>query len=81
MPAQMTVEQNDLTAFEIQPTGRLLWTPTQDQTVWAAVSRAVRTPTLFEDQRNVTQTPLFPAPGVVVSLGLWRTRTCSPEKC
>lgn len=60
------VERNDLTGFEVQPSGRLLWTPTKDQTVWAAVSRAVRTPTLFEDQRSVTQTPVSPAPGVTI---------------
>jgi len=37
-------ERNDFTGFEIQPSARLLWTPTARQTVWAAVSRAVRTP-------------------------------------
>lgn len=31
-----------------QPTGRLLWTPNQKLTTWAAVSRAVRTPSLIE---------------------------------
>lgn len=60
------LEHNSLTGFEIQPTARLLFTPKADQTVWAAVSRAVRTPTLFEDQRSVTQTPaITPAGGVV----------------
>lgn len=37
-------EHNDYTGLEIQPSGRLLWTPTEQQTVWAAASRAVRTP-------------------------------------
>lgn len=60
------VEHNDLTGFEVQPTVRVLWTPGKDQTLWAAVSRAVRTPTLFEDQRSVTQTPVSPAPGVTI---------------
>jgi len=41
-------EHNDTTGFEIQPNVRLLWTPTQKQTIWAAVSRAVRTPSRFE---------------------------------
>ena len=60
------IERNDLTGIEVQPTLRVLWTPSTDQTVWAAISRAVRIPTLFEDQRSVTQTPVFPAPGVTV---------------
>jgi iron complex outermembrane receptor protein len=60
------LEHNDLTGVEVQPTLRALWTPGADQTVWAAVSRAVRIPTLFEDQRSVTQTPVFPAAGVTI---------------
>jgi len=51
------LEHNDLTGFEAQPTARLLFTPGEKQSAWAAVSRAVRTPTLFEDQRTVTQAP------------------------
>ena len=58
------IEHNDLTGVEVQPTARLLWTPTAGQTLWAAMSRAVRTPTLFEDQRSVTQAPVSPQPGV-----------------
>ena len=38
-------EHNDFTGFEIEPSARLAWTPTEKQTVWAAISRAVRTPT------------------------------------
>ena len=37
-------EFNDYTGFESQPSARLLWTPTEQQTAWAAVSRAVRIP-------------------------------------
>jgi len=37
-------ERNDYSGFEIQPNVRLLWTPRERHTVWAAVSRAVRTP-------------------------------------
>lgn len=47
------LEHNDMTGFEIQPTARLLWTPTQRQTVWAAVSRAARTPTFLEDKARI----------------------------
>jgi iron complex outermembrane receptor protein len=38
------VEHDDYSGFELQPTARLLWTPSNNQTVWGAVSRAVRTP-------------------------------------
>ncbi|HKX31593.1 MAG TPA: TonB-dependent receptor [Blastocatellia bacterium] len=38
------LEHNDYTGYEVQPNVRLLWTPNDHQTVWAAVSRAVRTP-------------------------------------
>ena len=34
--------------FQYQPSGRLLWTPTATRSVWAGVSRAVRTPGLFD---------------------------------
>ncbi|GLI38940.1 TonB-dependent receptor [Geobacter hydrogenophilus] len=42
-------EHNDFTGFEIQPNARLIWTPDYRQTVWAAVSRAVRTPSSAEE--------------------------------
>lgn len=47
------VEHNDYTGFEFEPGARLSWTPTSKQTVWAAVARAVRTPSLFENEANV----------------------------
>ena len=42
------VEHNDFTGFEVQPSARLVFTPTEKQTLWAAVSRAVRTPSQVE---------------------------------
>jgi iron complex outermembrane receptor protein len=38
------LERNDFTGFETQPNGRILWTPTAKQTIWGAVSRAVKIP-------------------------------------
>jgi len=38
------IEHNDFTGFEVQPSARLTFKPTEKQTLWAAVSRAVRTP-------------------------------------
>jgi iron complex outermembrane receptor protein len=41
-------EYNSWTGFEPQPSGRLWWTPNERNTLWAAVSRPVRTPSLVE---------------------------------
>jgi iron complex outermembrane receptor protein len=41
-------ERNDFTGLEVQPTARLRWSPGARQTVWGAVSRAVRLPTRFD---------------------------------
>ena len=49
-------EANSYTGFEIQPNARILWTPNEDHTVWAAVSRAVRTPSRAEDTARVNVT-------------------------
>ena len=42
------LERHDYTGFELQPSARLLWTPSAHQTVWAAISRAVRTPARYD---------------------------------
>lgn len=41
-------EHDDHTGYQVEPSVRLLWTPTEKQTVWAAVSHAVRTPSRYE---------------------------------
>lgn len=43
------VEHNNYTGFEVEPNVRLLWTPREHHTVWAAVSRSVRTPARIEE--------------------------------
>jgi iron complex outermembrane receptor protein len=47
-------EHNDYTGFEVQPNARLQWHPDETQTLWTAVSRAVRTPTRLEHDLNQT---------------------------
>lgn len=42
------IEHNELTEVEVQPTIRATWTPDAKYMLWAAVSRAVRTPSLEE---------------------------------
>lgn len=42
-------EHNSFSGFEYQPTARLAWTPSPATTVWAAISRAVRTPVRIDE--------------------------------
>jgi iron complex outermembrane receptor protein len=46
------LEHNDFTGFEIEPSTRLSWQPTTNQTLWGAISRAVRTPSTYENDVN-----------------------------
>jgi iron complex outermembrane receptor protein len=47
------VEHNGHTGFEWQPSARMLWMPRPDHTVWAAISRAVRTPSRAEEDVSI----------------------------
>jgi len=53
------VEHNDYTGFEFEPSARLAWTPTEQQTIWAAVSRAVRTPSRVDRDIREPVSPPF----------------------
>jgi iron complex outermembrane receptor protein len=53
---------NTYTNFEYQPTARLLFTPDDRQSLWAAVSRAVRIPSRAERTIIATVAPAGPAP-------------------
>jgi iron complex outermembrane receptor protein len=46
-------EYNDFSGFEVEPSVRTAWHPTTNQTVWGAVSRAVRTPSSIEEDVSV----------------------------
>lgn len=51
------LEHNDYTGFEDEPSGRLQWNVAEGHTLWAAISKAVRTPSRYDE--NLYQ----PAPG------------------
>jgi iron complex outermembrane receptor protein len=55
-------EHNDFTGFEIQPSGRLLWTPAKNQSIWASVSRAISTPGRVQTQARVDTATFQPSP-------------------
>lgn len=61
-------EHNDYTGFEVEPNVRLLWTPTENQTVWASVSRAVRTPSRYETGARVNYSVFVQQPGSVLAI-------------
>ncbi|HKC10638.1 MAG TPA: TonB-dependent receptor [Vicinamibacteria bacterium] len=48
------LERNEYTGFELQPSGRLLWSPGSRQAVWGAITRAVRTPSRIERDLSLT---------------------------
>src|SRR6184192_2796123 len=61
-------ERNKFTGFEAEPNARLLWNLTPNQSIWTAVSRAVRTPALTEEGLRLNSqvippgTPANPTP-------------------
>lgn len=69
-------EYNDYTGFEGQPSGRLLWTPSERQTVWGAISRAVRIPSRGDENILGIQ-PIIP-PGGGIPLPVLPTLVGSP---
>ncbi len=54
------IEHTDYTGVEVEPSARLQWALSDTQTVWGAVSRAVRTPSRID--RDISQ----PAPGYLI---------------
>lgn len=58
------IEHNDFTGWEVEPGGRLAWTPDSRNTLWASVSRAVQTPSRVEEDvrlNEIQPTPFGPA--------------------
>jgi len=45
---------NNYSGFDVQPSARLLWTPRQQHSLWAAITRAVRTPSRVEEDLQLT---------------------------
>lgn len=71
------VERNDLSGEEWQPNLRLLWTPDEDQSLWASVAKAVRAPSVGERDYSIVvagipplseQNPA-PIPAIVTVVG------------
>lgn len=57
------LDHNDFTGLEVQPSARLMWTPNAENSVWMAISRAVRTPSRAENDIKINTMQLDGAPG------------------
>lgn len=82
------LEHNDFSGFEIQPSARLWWTPDEKQTLWAAVSRPVRTPSWVEQDMllrfayadpGLLMEPPFPT-GMTIPIFITGNRDVGSEK-
>ena len=56
-------EHNDFSGFELQPNVRIAWQVVTNQTVWAAVSRAVRSPSRIDSDEVVPGNPPYNTQG------------------
>ncbi|GFO60490.1 TonB-dependent receptor [Geomonas silvestris] len=75
------LEYTEFTGWGVQPSARLLWTPTRGYSVWGAVTRSTRTPSRGEQDarrgiQTVPPTPTVPLPTVVIATG---NRQLDPE--
>jgi iron complex outermembrane receptor protein len=70
------LEHNDFSGFEVQPSVRAAWALSGRQTLWGAVSRAVRVPTRIEQDEQIDVTDPAGNP-VIVLLG---NRSFRPEE-
>jgi iron complex outermembrane receptor protein len=67
------IEHNNYTGIEVQPSSRILYMPNAKNSVWGAISRAVRTPSRLEhtirlDKESIAPGTLFP--GSPAALGV-----------
>ena len=53
------IEHSDYTGFEFEPSARLAWMPASNQTIWSAISRAVRTPSRIDRDLFSPATPPY----------------------
>ncbi|MBC7366130.1 MAG: TonB-dependent receptor [Undibacterium sp.] len=53
------IEHNDYTGTDLEPSARIAWTPDGSQTIWTAISRAVRTPSRIDRDLYSPATPPY----------------------
>lgn len=73
-------ESNSYTGLQAQPTLRLLWKPQPQHSLWTAASRAVRTPSNYEEQVRINALA-FPGPaGVPTWLAIFGNKNLVAEQ-
>ncbi|SER61333.1 iron complex outermembrane recepter protein [Nitrosomonas sp. Nm51] len=75
------LDHNDFTGLEIQPNTRLVWTPNSYNSIWMAISRAVRTPSRFEnDVRSLVSGNSESLGGIPIQAIILGNRNFNSEK-
>jgi iron complex outermembrane receptor protein len=64
------LEHDVYSGFQLQPSARMVWTPSNHQTMWGAISRAVRTPSRGDRAIRVNLAALPSAGGPTAILAL-----------
>jgi iron complex outermembrane receptor protein len=76
----MKVERNPHTGTEFQPNLRLMWTVSPRDSVWTAVTRGVRTPSVFEHDSNVDVAAMPGPDGLPLLLSVVSRETSVAER-
>ncbi len=66
--AGIKAEHNDYSGLEVQPSLRLAWTPDDAHMVWLAASRAVRTPSILDNDFRLNALAFPGAPPTVLAV-------------
>lgn len=61
-------DHNDFSGWEIQPNARLMWMPDTRNSIWASISRAVRTPARAEHDIRLNALTLNTIPGTTTQV-------------
>jgi iron complex outermembrane recepter protein len=73
----LRIEHNNFTGVEPLPNVRAIWTPSRDQSLWAAASRAIRTPSRGEldAELNVAAVPATATTPAILTRRVTSTQT------
>jgi iron complex outermembrane receptor protein len=74
------LEQNSYSGFEVEPSARLLWTPNEQNTIWGAVSRAVRTPSRWEQDSQLVFATMPTSSGLPARIDTFGNSNFDSEK-
>jgi iron complex outermembrane receptor protein len=75
-------EHNEFTGFEMEPNARFLWMMSGKQSVWGAISRAVRTPARSEEDVRLLGDVMPPSPatlGLPLQTAIWGSHAFDSE--